>query len=92
METSNYVSAPSSCMGGNHAWTYFGDLSLFKDKDRVFEGMPCQCGAMIGHYEVCPNCGHAEFQKIPRDEWVDDMEPKMVWDKNKSRYVESKEV
>jgi hypothetical protein len=82
--TSNYVSWLSKCQDGVHAWWYYGDP--IPDN---FEGMSCQCGEMIAHYEVCPTCGHEVMQEVPKDEYQELRgEPRMVWSKETLRYIE----
>ena len=49
--------SPRPCAGG-HVWTYGGTTT----DGRLPEGLPCQCGAMLSHYETCPTCGHATLK------------------------------
>ena len=51
------------CYGeAGHVWYYSSGQTV----DNIPEGLPCSCGAMIAHYDICPTCGHKRFNPRPR--------------------------
>ena len=50
-----------SCDNYGHVWYYTGGFS-----GNIPEGIPCSCGAMISHYDICPTCGHERFNPRSR--------------------------
>ena len=52
----------SFCSDQGHVWHYTGGSS-----GNIPEGLPCSCGAMISHYDVCPTCGHERFNPRLQD-------------------------
>ena len=57
------TSGKGFCSSAGHVWYY----SNGQTSDKIPEGIPCSCGAMISHYDVCPTCGHERFNPRPRD-------------------------
>lgn len=55
-------SIPRPCAGG-HVWVWAGSAS----SGQVPEGAPCQCGAMLAHYDACPTCGHETLTGIAKE-------------------------
>ena len=59
----NWVDNYSSgfCSDQGHVWYYTNGFS-----GNIPKGIPCSCGAMISHYDVCPICGHERFHPRSR--------------------------
>ena len=54
----------SSLCGSEHMWVYAGDPKYFP-----YEGMPCACGMMQWHTEICPTCGQGVVKPININEY-----------------------
>ena len=46
------------CYGNDHVFIYSGG-------EGVPEGLPCECGMVIAHWEKCPVCGQIRCMSIP---------------------------
>jgi len=49
------------CLGNNHTFAW----SSGNTGEKVPEGLPCQCGQTIAHYEKCPECGEWNLKPTP---------------------------
>jgi hypothetical protein len=47
-----------ACSEGRHIW-------LWDEGQALPEGLPCECGAMMVHYERCPLCGSRKLTGRP---------------------------
>ena len=60
------------CWGGHR---FMVQISTDQAVDGIPEGIPCECGKTIAHYENCPTCGTQTMRAIPVAEVGE-----IVWD------------
>ena len=49
-----------------HRWVWAGSGS----DGKLPEGYPCECGAMLAHYCLCPTCGQEKFSPYPNVPYI----------------------